>query len=790
MQNVAPPSPGLEPAQGERGYRRRKLAAMAGSLYRTSQQAVVDLKETYAQTRARAFDDTDVQHNTHIPGAFPDVAITSGGTEQMVLFPSYAKRHIRRDWTQVPQVEASRDGGVTRDEDFWRQEFEKNEDEKAVVDVDVRGWIYSPQTGPMTRRNRILVGLARQLSGISAPRPEPSLSGTSTPLKTQTQIHEEMGDLERIEQEAARIEKRGQEEKRMANRGGYSEDPSSLRPGLSRRGSQTPDSVPNSPTLGPRQQSNINELTDAELATANTNLMARLAPFMTTPLVAQPITVFFYNEKQSQSRTVITNDAGHFNVRAALEFVPTHFRVLAHENLSIGAEVRMIEPKGVSLISDIDDTIKRSNISSGAREIFRNTFIRELTDLQIEGVQEWYGELSALGVRFHYCSNSPWQLFPMLASFFKLGNLPAGSLHLKQYSGMLQGIFEPVAERKKGTLNRLLNDFPERKFLLVGDSGEADLEVYTELALAHPGRVLAIFIRDVTTPDNKPGYFDAAYDITRKKVSSLSLEDCRPHPDMPSRQNSAPSSTTTPLMKAQNGPVMGTLIDFSEEPEEVKLDDAAALAQVAAVPKLNPNPKPKPAVSASDLLRKPPPPPRPAKPASLRSGPSDPATAAAAIAVAKARIAAAEPISSETAKSSPDMAPPPLPRRRNMAASLKNLSPRLFGHNRNNSDLDFDPLDLGSSSANVNAGAAPSGMSYYRGASSRSGASTPTGSPILGAQSGINRKVDLWRRRVARAHEILEAQGVVLYTWKKPQDVSAEAAAIVSRELQQQQGGK
>ncbi len=73
---------------------------------------------------------------------------------------------------------------------------------------------------------------------------------------------------------------------------------------------------------------------------------------------------------------------------------------------------------------------------------------------------------------------------------------------------MLQGIFEPVAERKKGTLDRIMRDFPERKFILVGDSGEADLEVYTDLALASPGRILAVFIRDVTTPE-QVGCFDS-----------------------------------------------------------------------------------------------------------------------------------------------------------------------------------------------------------------------------------------------------------------------------------------
>lgn len=804
--------------RGERGYRRRKLAAMAGNLYRSGQQAVTEMRGTYAQSRARGMDDAAGQGSTHIPGAFPDVAITSQGDEQMVLFPSYAKRHIKKDWSRMQANTPQTPQTGTKDEEYWRQQWEKNEDEKAIVDVDVRGWIYNPHVGPMTRRNRILIGLARQLSGIPRPDQSPSPMAAEPPPPSHHQMHEELREQEKIAREAALIERRGQEEKRVAYSGGYSEQPQENVPGTEtmlpyrarRRGSRTPDSAPGSPVVSARQSSNVNELTEAELAVANANLMARVAPFMTNPLVALPITIFFYNETQSQSRTVLTNDAGHFIVRAPLDFIPTNVRVLANEKLSATQEVKITEPRGVSLISDVDDTIKHSNISAGAREIFRNTFVRELGDLTVDGVKEWYTQMHDLGVSIHYCSNSPWQLFPVLASFFKQVGLPPGSLHLKQYSGMLQGIFEPVAERKKTTLNRLMRDFPMRKFILVGDSGEADLEVYTELALANPGRILAVFIRDVTTPE-KTGYFDSSFELTRRKTSSLNLDDGRSSAGGSTfRQNSAPVAAIDD--KTPTGPAMGTLIDFSEEPEEVRLDHAAALEQIK---KSSSNE----GASATDLLsaRKPPPP-RPVKPAALRSTPSSAAetggqgvglglrdttpvsTEAPPPPPRRAAGGGGPPlhplsqmqnssqqtvVSSNTTPAAPakdhqpaDSPPPPLPRRR-ATPSAKNLSPRL-GHGRgpsSNSDVDFDPLP-------PSAAPPPSlGLSYYR-SGSRSGGTTPSGgSPTLGAQ-GANKKLELWRRRLARAHEALDQQGVALYTWRRGQDVCVEAVAIVRRALE------
>jgi hypothetical protein len=138
-----------------------------------------------------------------------------------------------------------------------------------------------------------------------------------------------------------------------------------------------------------------------------------------------------------------------------------------------------------------------------------------------------------MGVQLHYVSNSPWQMYPILTTFFKMAHLPKGSFHLKQYSGMLQGIFEPVAERKKSSLDKLMRDFPNRKFILVGDSGEADLEVYTDTALDNPGKILAIFIRDVTT-SVKTGYFDASY-------SPTGLGGMQPSPRMHARQSSSDS---------------------------------------------------------------------------------------------------------------------------------------------------------------------------------------------------------------------------------------------------------
>ncbi|KAL6703303.1 hypothetical protein ACN47E_010010 [Coniothyrium glycines] len=528
-------------AQREPGGRRRKLAGYL--------KAANELRQTYTEQYAPNWSSKEAsyEHNDDTPSTFPDAAIVRSGEEEMILFPSYARKHIKRKPEAQPGTiqEVSGEGRDVRDStgagdaEFWKQQWENYEDDNAVVDVDVRGWIYSPHKGQMTRKQRLFIGLARQLVGVSAPPAASTLSSSSRDpspsrhgFRERAHLRDARRDEEFTAREAEQILRRGQKEAETAAKGAYSEKPAqdllddtqlyrtesktSVRTSnasnnqqLSHRTSNASlDSIENIKPVQKRASwQQPSDMSAAELAEANARLMARLRHFLAMPMANAPISVFFYNDKISKQRTVYTDASGHFSMSAALDFVPTTVRILASDKLSATEEVIVTGARGISVISDIDDTIKHSAIGSGAREIFRNVFIRDLYDLTIDGVREWYNRMAEMGVKFHYVSNSPWQLYPLIAKYFSLAGLPPGSFHLKQYSGMLQGIFEPVAERKKVTLDKIARDFPDRRFILVGDSGEADLEVYTDFVLENPGRVVAVFIRDVTTTDG-PDFFD------------------------------------------------------------------------------------------------------------------------------------------------------------------------------------------------------------------------------------------------------------------------------------------
>ncbi|KAG6900139.1 hypothetical protein C0995_004182 [Termitomyces sp. Mi166 len=157
----------------------------------------------------------------------------------------------------------------------------------------------------------------------------------------------------------------------------------------------------------------------------------------------------------------------------------------------------------IRVISDIDDTVKLSNILQGARAVFQNVFVRDLKENIIPGMGEWYTSMWSKGVRFHYVSNGPFELLPIVNEFFQISQLPPGSIRLKSYAGrsIFHGLLTAPATRKRAGVVDVLDSFPESRFILIGDTGEQDMELYAELARERPRQILAVFLRDVETGD-------------------------------------------------------------------------------------------------------------------------------------------------------------------------------------------------------------------------------------------------------------------------------------------------
>jgi len=166
---------------------------------------------------------------------------------------------------------------------------------------------------------------------------------------------------------------------------------------------------------------------------------------------------------------------------------------------------------GLSIISDIDDTIKHSHVRD-RKELLTNTFLRSFQP--IPTISLLYGEWARQGAQFHYVSSSPWQLHDPLAEFLASEGFPEGSLHLRSFSLRNSRLLSPFVfrpENKARSIRNLLLQFPRRRFVLIGDSGERDPEIYGEVARRFPHQVERILIRDITGPGPKGTRFLRAF---------------------------------------------------------------------------------------------------------------------------------------------------------------------------------------------------------------------------------------------------------------------------------------
>jgi hypothetical protein len=148
------------------------------------------------------------------------------------------------------------------------------------------------------------------------------------------------------------------------------------------------------------------------------------------------------------------------------------YRAVSTEHTATG-RVRLIRPSGVSVISDIDDTIKVTDIPAGIRVVLTNTLYRDFVPTtELRGKYESGGD-----VAFHYVSGGPWQLYRPLATFLIAGrHFPEGSFHMKTLAASIRKPITSVEhlarfvmpdgtfQHKVTEITRIMQHFPGRKF--------------------------------------------------------------------------------------------------------------------------------------------------------------------------------------------------------------------------------------------------------------------------------------------------------------------------------------
>lgn len=177
----------------------------------------------------------------------------------------------------------------------------------------------------------------------------------------------------------------------------------------------------------------------------------------------------------------------------------------ADEQREFEGEVMLVLPDGLSIISDIDDTVKVTGVTDRST-LLENTF---LLDFQaVPGMARLFQDWVGPNVSLHYVSSSPWQLYGPIETFLGENSFPRAEFRLKPVrfrDESILDLFKKGTETKPAEIEKILQTYPGRKFVLFGDSGEQDPEVYASMLRKYPDQIRRIYIRNVTgeTPDNE-----------------------------------------------------------------------------------------------------------------------------------------------------------------------------------------------------------------------------------------------------------------------------------------------
>lgn len=244
----------------------------------------------------------------------------------------------------------------------------------------------------------------------------------------------------------------------------------------------------------------------------------------------------------SAAGTFETDGDGYFQVELPTEgsLDPTerwhrvHLRVTRDDDEATENGMVYVPPPTARyvVISDIDDTVMHTGVANKAKMLWR-LFVQDAESrTAFPGVADLYRALyrgvgGDEGNPMLYVSRAPWSIYEVLETFFRLEGIPEGPvLFLREWGLTLQ---RPLPRRakdhKRDLIRGMLRRYPDLPFVLIGDSGQHDPEIYAEAVREHADRVKAVYIRDVNPDPRRRDEVRALAAELEKAGSPLVLAD-------------------------------------------------------------------------------------------------------------------------------------------------------------------------------------------------------------------------------------------------------------------------
>jgi phosphatidate phosphatase APP1 len=224
----------------------------------------------------------------------------------------------------------------------------------------------------------------------------------------------------------------------------------------------------------------------------------------------------------------VTDDEGYYRARLKRDpEEPADDRVTARHvferRIITGTHRLFIPSPGAEfmIISDMDDTVIHTGITNTLKAAQLTFLHNAKTRKPLAGVGELYqtlvrGTNGAVENPLFYVSNSAWNMWDLLRDFIALNELPPGPVLLRDI-----GFRAGTSDHKISTIREIMSRFDPLPAIMVGDSGQHDAQIYARIAEEFPGRVRAIYVRDVD-PDTD-SIFDTSVDEIIERAAELSV---------------------------------------------------------------------------------------------------------------------------------------------------------------------------------------------------------------------------------------------------------------------------
>lgn len=274
------------------------------------------------------------------------------------------------------------------------------------------------------------------------------------------------------------------------------------------------------------------------------NMLAMIKRYISDEIAGVRVKITFLD----QTKVVETNELGIFHCHLKIDtlrtdhpsFETAHYVLLDEVVESQGrvvAEERVLMVSGgppFGIVSDIDDTIMVSHSTNTAKKLKLMLFKNAHTRVPFEGVAAFYRALQKGGAHqqgpnpLFYVSSSEWNLYDLLADFMAFRNIPAGPFMLQELEHSIFHFWKSgggTHEHKLKKILFLLSFFKDLNFILIGDSGQRDPQLYLKAARQAPGRIKAVYIRCIGKAHKNRHVLEIAQEMKAMNIPMLLINN-------------------------------------------------------------------------------------------------------------------------------------------------------------------------------------------------------------------------------------------------------------------------